>query len=99
MKKRTGCQSAEHGQLFCDSCRNYFAYLEVSEECPSKRQDEFEYYCPVCGQQTDFEDDLCDDCGDKWDKYQAECEAFGINPTKEGFTFEGNDPAIWDHLI
>lgn len=55
--------------------------------------------CPVYGQQTDFEDDLCDDCGDKWDAYMAECHAFGVNPTKAGFVAAGHDPKIWDHLI
>lgn len=54
--------------------------------------------CPVCGRPVKFEDDLCDKCGDHWDKYHAECEVYRINPTREGFIAEGNAPAIWDHL-
>ena len=64
-----------------------------------KETDMGKFKCKVCGQETEFEDDICDDCGDLWDRYHNECEAFGINPTIEGFVDAGNDPEIWDHLI
>jgi hypothetical protein len=57
------------------------------------------FKCPICGHETDFEDDLCYDCGDQWAQYHAECKTFGINPTRDGFVEAGNDPEIWDHMI